>query len=58
MFPQHSLLIIYKSFVPPHLDYGHILYDQPHNKCLSQKIGTIQYNAALVITDYQRDISN
>ena len=29
MLPQHFLLIIYKSFVLPHLDYGNIniLYD-------------------------------
>ena len=50
MLPQHSLLTIYKSFVVPHLDYGNILYDQPNNKSLCQKIETIQCNAALAIT--------
>ena len=50
MLPQHSLLTIYKSFVQPHLDYGDILYDQPNNKSLCQKIKTVQYIAALVIT--------
>ena len=49
MLPQHSLTI-YKLFVQPHLDYGNILYDQPNNKRLCQKIKTIQYNAALAIT--------
>ena len=49
MLPQH-FLTIYKLFVQPHLDYGNILYDQPNNKSLCQKIKTIQYNAALAIT--------
>ena len=42
MLPQHSLLTIYKSFVRPYLDYGDILYDQPNNKSLCQKIETVQ----------------
>ena len=42
MLPQHSLLTIYKSFVQPYLDYGDILYDQPNNKSLCQKIETVQ----------------
>ena len=50
MLHQHSLLTIYESIVRPYLDYGDILYDQPSNKSLCQKIETIQYNAALVIT--------
>ena len=50
MLPQHSLLIIHKSFTRPHLDYGDILYEQP-NKTFCQKIETSQYNAALAITD-------
>ena len=50
MLPRHSLLTIYKLFVQTHLYYGDKLYDQPNNKSLYQKIGTIQYNAALVIT--------
>ena len=28
----------------------YILYDQPNNKSVSQKIETVQYNAALTIT--------
>ena len=42
MLPQHSLLTIYKAFVRPYLDYGDILYDQPNNKSLCQKIETVQ----------------
>ena len=41
---------MYKSFAQPHLDYGDVLYDQPNNNGLCQKIGSIQYNAALAIT--------
>ena len=49
MLPQCSLLTIYTSFVMPHIDYDDIIYDQP-NKGLCQKIETVQYNAAPVIT--------
>ena len=43
--PWHSLITIYKSFVRPHLNYGDIIYDQPNNDSLNQKIERIQYNA-------------
>ena len=29
--PRSALLIIHKSFIRPHLDYGDIVYDQPNN---------------------------
>ena len=48
--PRHSLVTTYKSFVGPHLDYGHIIYDQPNNESFTQKIERIQYNAILAIT--------
>ena len=32
------------------LDYGDVIYDQPRNFRLSDKIETVQYNAALAIT--------
>ena len=48
--PRSSLLIIYKSFIRPHLDYGDIVYDQPNNSSLSEKFESLQYNAALAIT--------
>ena len=48
--PRSALLIIYKSFIRPHLDYGDIVYDQPNNSSLSEKIEYLQYNAALAIT--------
>ena len=49
--PCSSLLIIYKSFIRPHLDYGDKVYNQPNNSSLSEKIEYLRYNAALAITD-------
>ena len=48
--PRHSLISLYKSFIRPHLDYADIIYDQPSNLNLCNKIETCQYNAALAIT--------
>ena len=45
-----SLVIIYKLFIRPHLDYGDVVYDQPSNNAFSNKLETVQYNAALAIT--------
>ena len=50
MLPQHSHAKLYKSFVRYHLDCGDVLYDQPNNESLCQKIESIQYNAVLAIT--------
>ena len=50
LLPHSSLLTIYKSFVRPHLDYGDVTYDQPNTSRLSDKIESVQYNAALAIT--------
>ena len=50
LLPRSSLLTIYKSIVRLHLDYGDVIYDQPINFCLSGKIETVQFNAALAIT--------
>ena len=57
LLPRSSLLTIYKSFVRPHLDYGDVVYDQPNNSRLSDKIETVQYNAALAITGTIRGTS-
>ena len=48
--PRSPLLIIYKSFIRPHLDYGDIDYNQPNDSSLSEKIESLQCNAALAIT--------
>ena len=47
---RYSLLTIYKSFFRPHLDYGNVIYDEPIDSRLSDKIESVQYNAALAIT--------
>ena len=35
--PRNSLITIYKSFLRPLIDYGDIIYDQPHNQCENPK---------------------
>ena len=57
LLPRFSLLAIYKSFVRSHLDYGNVIYDQPNNSRLSDKIESVQYNAALAITGAIRGTS-
>ena len=57
VLPRPVLLNIYKSFIRPHLDYGDIIYDYPTNDSFSQKIESIQYNAALAITGAIRGTS-
>ena len=57
LLPRSSLLTIYRSFVGPHLDYGDVIYDQPNNFRLSDKIEFAQYNAALTITGAIRGTS-
>ena len=47
---EHALLRIYKSFIRPHLDYGDIIYDKPHNKSFQNKIENIQYKACIGVT--------
>ena len=36
--PHDALLRIYKSFIRPHLDYRHIIYDKPNNKSFKNQI--------------------
>ena len=50
VLPAYSLITIYNSFVRPHLDYDDILYGQPSNDCLCQKIENNQHNAFIAIT--------
>ena len=45
MLPRSYLLVIYKSFVRLHRDYGDTVYDQPNNSSLTDKIESLQYNA-------------
>ena len=48
--PREALLRIYKSFVRPNLDYGHIIFDQPNNESFKSRIESIQYKACIAIT--------
>ena len=57
ILPRKSLIIIYKTFIRPHLDYGNIIYDRAYNSSFYQNIESIQYNSALTITDAVRGIS-
>ena len=36
-------------FIRPHLDHRDVVSDQPSNDAFSNKLETVQYNAALVI---------
>ena len=47
---RSSLLVIYKLFVRPHLDYSDIIYNQGYNTTFHQKMESVQYNAGLAIT--------
>ena len=54
---QTSLLTFYKSFIRANLDYGDVGYDQPSHDAFSNKLQTVQYNAALAITGAIKVIS-
>ena len=51
LHPKAPLITIHKWFIRSQLDYGDMVYDQTFNMSFQQKMGTIQYNAALAITD-------
>ena len=40
-----------QTLIRPHLHYGDMIYNQTFHMPFQQKMETIQYNAALVITD-------
>ena len=48
--PRKSLVTIYIAFLRPLLDYGDIIYEQPHNVSFCEKLESVQYKAALAIT--------
>ena len=56
-FPRHSLVTIYKALKRPHLDYADIIYDKSNNMNICNRIESLQYNAALAITDAIRGSS-
>ena len=54
---RQALVIIYKAFIRPHLDYGDVLYDRAFNNSFHAKMEFIHYNACLVITGVIRGTS-
>ena len=44
--PRQSLVMVFKAFIRPHLDYGDIIYNQSYNNSFHKKMESIQYNAA------------
>ena len=56
--PRKFLLTIFKVFLRPLIDYGDIIYDQPHNISFCEKLESVQYNAALAITGAIQGTSN
>ena len=44
ILPREPLLIIYKSFFRPHVDYGDVIYYQHYNNSFQKKLESIQYN--------------
>ena len=48
---------IFKWIIKHHLDCGNMIYDQTFNMSFQQKTETIQYNAALAITEAIRGSS-
>ena len=55
--PRPFLITIYKAFIRSHLDYGDVIFDQTFNNSFHQRLESIQYNAALVITGAIRGTS-
>ena len=48
--PRKSLMTIYKALLRPLLDYGDIIYDQPHNEPACEKLESVQYKVTSAIT--------
>ena len=43
-------MTIYKALLRPLLDYGDIIYDQPHNESACEKLESVQYKVTSAIT--------
>ena len=65
--PRNTLNELFKLYVRPHLDYGDVIYHIPAKVCefsgntilsnLMEKLGSVQYSAALAITGAWRGTS-
>ena len=47
---RKSLITVYKALLRPLIDYGDIIYDQPHNESVCEKFESVQYKVSLAIT--------
>ena len=54
--PRRPLLSIYKTFLGAHVDYFDVIYDKTHNEKFTDTVESIQYNAALAITDAIKEL--
>ena len=52
------MITIYKSFIPPHLDYGDIVHDRAFDESFHKSLESIQYNAVIAITGAIRGTSS
>ena len=50
LLPRQNLLTIYKFVIKPHLDYGNVMYNQPLNEALSNRIKSVQFKVGLATT--------
>ena len=50
MYTRNSLLSICEVFLRPHLDYCDVIYDKRRYEMFIDTLGSIKYNATLVIT--------
>ena len=50
LFINRSLVVIYKSFIRPPIDYGDVIFDQAYNNSFHEKLENSQYSASLAIT--------
>ena len=49
ILPRKSLVTTYKALLRPLLDYGDIIYGEPHHMSFCEKLEPVQYKAALPI---------
>ena len=47
---RQSLIIVYETFLRPHLGFGDVIYDCAFNDSFHQLLESIQYIAAIAIT--------
>ena len=56
--PRKSLITIYKALLRPLLDYRDIIYNQPYNESVCEKLKSVQHKVALAITGATQGISH